>query len=51
MAKPKVPNTISDKDMAALKRRAEKASPGMFDPKVVRQRLASEDQRSKADKN
>jgi hypothetical protein len=43
--KPKVPNTISDKKMAALQKRASKASRGMFDAKTVRQRKASEKQR------
>ena len=44
----KVPNTISDARMADLTRRAEKAAPSMFDPKVVRRRLNSNAQRGKA---
>jgi hypothetical protein len=47
-ARPTVPNTISDRQRAELARRAAQASPGLFDPKAVRQRLASERQRSKA---
>lgn len=47
----KVPNTISDKQMAALRRRAEKASPGMFSPKVIAQRKASNRQRANAGKS
>jgi hypothetical protein len=38
-------NTISDAQRADLNRRAARANPGMFDPKTVRQRLASERQR------
>jgi hypothetical protein len=47
MAK-QVPNTITDKKMAELSRRAQKAQPSLFDKKVVQQRLASEAQRRKS---
>jgi len=40
-------NTISDKQMADLSHRASKANP-MFDPKTVKQRLASQAQQRKA---
>jgi hypothetical protein len=46
--KTRVPNTISDKQMADLSRRAQKAQPSMFDPKTVKQRLNSKAQRNKA---
>lgn len=45
---PTPPNTVSDKAMADLSRRAQKAQPGMFDPKVVEQRQNSDAQRGKA---
>lgn len=45
---PKVPNTISDKKMAELQRRAQKHGEPMFSKKAVRQRLASEKQRGKS---
>ena len=44
----KTPNTVSDKQMASLSRRAQKASPGMFDKKTVQQRLNSNAQQKKA---
>lgn len=43
-----VPNTINDKAYADLQRRAQKAAPPMFDSKAVKQRLASNAQRGKA---
>ena len=43
----KVPNTISDQQMADLRRRAEKVAPPMFSQKAVAQRLASNKQRAK----
>jgi hypothetical protein len=46
---PKVPNTISDQRLADLSRRAQKAEQrSMFDPEVVRRRLASHAQQRKA---
>jgi hypothetical protein len=49
MGKPKVPNTVSDRKMADLRRKAEKASTGsMFSRKAVDQRLAGNKQRSKS---
>lgn len=48
MAKPKVPNTISDRKMANLQRRAQQAAPPMFSRQAVAQRKASEQQRRKA---
>lgn len=45
MAAPKVPNTISDRKMADLQRRAQKAAPPMFSRKAVAARKASEQQR------
>lgn len=39
MAKPKVPNTISDKKMASLRARAAKKTPfNLTDPKQIRAR-------------
>jgi hypothetical protein len=46
-----VPNTISDKDMASLRRRAEKVSPPMFSTEAVRRRLASGKQHDKANQS
>jgi hypothetical protein len=43
-----VPNTISDKQMADLQRRAQKANPEMFSRDQVRKRLASQEQQKKA---
>ena len=44
----KVPNTISDKKMADLRRRAERANKeSMFSKRNVAKRLASNDQSSK----
>lgn len=43
-----VPNTISDKQMADLSRRAQKAAPPMFSDKAIRQRKNSMAQRDKA---
>jgi hypothetical protein len=49
MAKqPKVPNTISDQQMADLRRRAEKVAPPMFSAKSVARRLASNEQQKQA---
>lgn len=44
----KVPNTIGDKQLADLQRRAQKASPPMFSREAVRQRLAQQAQQKKA---
>lgn len=48
MKKPTVPNTITDQQMADLSRRAQKVAPSLFDPKAVKQRLASNAQQRKA---
>jgi hypothetical protein len=48
---PDVPETISDKDMADLQRRAGKAAPPMFSRVAVDKRIASERQRGKADQS
>lgn len=47
MAKPKVPNTIDDKKMADLQRRAQKVAPPMFSREATAKRLASNRQREK----
>ena len=44
----KVPNTITDQQMADLRRRAEKVAPPMFSTKAVARRLASNEQQKKA---
>ena len=45
----RAPNTISDQQMASLRRRADKASTeSMFSQRNVARRLASNDQRRKA---
>ena len=45
----KVPNTISDRQMAALRRKAERANKeSMFSKRNVARRLASNRQRGKA---
>jgi len=43
-----VPKTISDRQMADLQRRAQRAAPPLFSPKTVAARKASEDQRRKS---
>jgi len=48
MSKPKVPSTISDKQRAALARRAREPAGGPFGKKAIAQRKASERQRGKA---
>ena len=49
---PKVPNTVSDKKMADLQRRAQKAQKdSMFSKRQVAARKASERQRKKAGSN
>lgn len=49
---PKVPSTVSDEQMADLRRRAEKANTeSMFSPRNVKRRLASNRQQEQADKN
>jgi len=49
---PKVPNTISDEQMADLQRRGRKAdTESMFSPRNVARRLASNEQRDKAKQN
>jgi hypothetical protein len=45
---PKVPNTISDKQRAALARRQQKYGEPMFSRKAIAQRKASEQQRGKS---
>jgi len=47
---PKVPNTISDRKMRDIQRRAQWASrkEPLFSKRAVQQRLASRDQRSKS---
>jgi hypothetical protein len=47
----KVPDTIGKKKMDDLRRRAEKANPGMFTAKAVRQRVASNKQRAKKEQS
>ncbi|WP_433299011.1 hypothetical protein ACQP2F_45060 [Actinoplanes sp. CA-030573] len=47
----RVPNTITDRQMAELRRRAEKAAPPMFSAEAVRRRKAASAQKSKADQN
>jgi hypothetical protein len=51
MGQSKVPNTISDKQMAALSRRAQKAAPPMFSREAVQRRLSSNAQQAKADQS
>ncbi|GAA1879164.1 hypothetical protein [Asanoa iriomotensis] len=47
----KVPNTISDKQMASLRRRAEKAAPPMFSDEAIKRRKAASAQIKNAHKN
>ncbi|WP_433530468.1 hypothetical protein ACQPYA_30710 [Micromonospora sp. CA-263727] len=49
--KPTVPNTISDRQMADLSRRAQQANPSMFTDAAIKRRLASQDQQRKADQS
>lgn len=44
----RIPNTVSDRQMAELRRKAEKAGPPMFSPEAVCKRLAANRQRNKA---
>jgi len=44
----RVPNTITDRQMADIRRRAEKAAPPMFSAEATRRRLAAAAQKSKA---
>jgi hypothetical protein len=49
VSKPKVPDTISDKEMAELQRRAQKAQKeSMFSKRNVAKRLANNDQKKKS---
>jgi len=50
MAAP-VPNTITDRQMADIRRRAEKVAPPLFSNEATRRRLAASAQKSKADQN
>lgn len=47
----RVPNTIGDRQMADLRRRAEKVAPPLFSDEATRRRLAASAQKSKADQN
>jgi len=47
----KVPNTISDKEMAKLRKQAEKAAPPMFSDEAVKKRIATGKQKYKADQS
>ncbi|MFF0720449.1 hypothetical protein [Micromonospora sp. NPDC003816] len=49
--KTSVPNTISDRQMADLSRRAQKANPQMFTDAAIKRRLASQGQQHKADQS
>jgi hypothetical protein len=46
-----VPNTVTDRQMADLRRRADKAAPPMFSTEATRRRLATSAQKRKADQN
>lgn len=50
MAK-RVPDTITDRQMDDLRRRAEKAAPPMFSTEATRRRLAGLAQQRKADQS
>ena len=47
MARPEVPNTISNRQMADLQRRARKAAPPMLSKQATDKARASADQRRK----
>lgn len=47
-SKPSVPNTITDRQMADLSRRAQKANPQMFTDEAIKRRKASAAQQKKA---
>jgi hypothetical protein len=47
----KPPNTISDKQMADLSRRAQKANPQMFSDAAVARRKADREQQRKANQS
>lgn len=44
----RVPNTVTDRQWADIRRRAEKVAPPMFSDEAVRRRVASSAQKSKA---
>ncbi|WP_436523157.1 hypothetical protein [Actinoplanes sp. HUAS TT8] len=46
-----VPNTITDQQMADLRRRAEKVAPPLLSNEATRRRLASSAQQAKADRS
>ncbi len=47
----RVPNTITDRQMTDLRRRAEKVAPPMFSREAVSRRLAASAQKAKADRS
>ncbi|GID26826.1 hypothetical protein [Paractinoplanes brasiliensis] len=49
MSAQRVPNTITDRQMAELRRRAEKVAPPLFSTEATRRRLAASAQQRKAD--
>ena len=51
MSSKRVPNTITDRQMADLRRRAEKVAPPLFSNEAVRRRLAATAQKSKAEQS
>ena len=46
-----VPNTISDKEMARLRKAAEKVAPPMFSSESVKKRIATGKQKAKSDQS
>ena len=47
----RVPNTITDRQMADIRRRAEKVAPPLFSDAATRRRLAASAQQSKAEQS
>lgn len=47
----RVPNTITDRQMADIRRRAERVAPPLFSDEATRRRLAASVQKSKADQS
>jgi len=51
LKKNKIPNTISDKEMADIRRKATKVEPPMFSKEAIRRREMYSEQLKNADKN
>ncbi|MBO4159304.1 hypothetical protein [Micromonospora antibiotica] len=46
-----VPNTITDRQVDDLNRRAQRTNPQMFTPEAIKKRLATQEQQREADQS